>query len=159
MLKAIPSNWLSWDFRVSDGGREVAEMGLSFWREKGSLSIEGIPYRVYREGPAHGAFILEDPGGRIVVRAEKPSALRRSFLVGYDGWRLTLEARSAFGRTFVLRDSQGEIGSVRPDNIVTRRATADFPEAFPLPVRIFLLWLVFILWRRDDDSAGAPPAA
>lgn len=159
MMRAIPKQWFSWDFRVLDGGREVAEMGLSLWREKGSLSIEGRPYRVYREGLAHGAFVLENPGGQVVVRAEKPSALLRSFLVAYDGRQLRLEARTPFGRTFVLRDSQGEIGSVRPDNFITRRATADFPEAFPLPVRIFLLWLVIILWRRDDDSGSAAPAA
>lgn len=157
MLNAIPRNWFSWDFRILDGDRDVAEMDLSFWREKGVLSVEGVPYRVYREGPAHGAFILEDPGGQVVARAEKPNALRRSFLVDYDGRRLRLDAWTPFGRSFVLRDDQGVIGTVKPDNFITRRATANFPEAFPLPVRIFLLWLVIIMWRRDDGSGSAAP--
>lgn len=161
MLNAVPKNFLSWDFRVLDGGREVAEMDLSLWREKGTLSVEGVPYRVYREGLAGGAFVIEDPGGQVLARAEKPNALRRSFVVEHGGRRLRLEAWSPVGRSFVLRDDQGMIGTVKPDNFITRRATANLPEDFPLPVRIFFLWLVFILWRRDaaTDAGGAASAA
>jgi hypothetical protein len=159
MLKAVPENFLSWDFRILDGDREVAAMDLSLWREKGVLSVEGLPYRVYREGLAHGAFILEDPGGRVLAKAEKPNALRRSFVVEHDGRRFRLEAWTPFGRAFVLRDDQAAIGTVKPDNFITRRATAELPEDLPLPVRIFLLWLVFILWRRDASTDAGGGAA
>jgi len=157
MLNAIPKQWFSWDFRILEEGRDVAEMDLSFWREKGVLSVEGIPYRVYREGLASGAFMLENPGGQVLVKAEKPNALRRSFIVEYEGRRLRLEAWTPFGRAFVLRGDQGVIGTVKPDSFLSRRTTADLPEDFPLPVRIFLLWLVIILWRRDDDAGSAAP--
>ena len=157
MLNAIPKQWFSWDFRVLDEGRDVAEMDLAFWREKGVLSVEGIPYRVYREGLANGAFILENQGGQMLAKAEKPNALRRSFLVEYEGRKLRLEAESPFGRAFVLRDDQGVIGTVKPDSFLSRRTTANLPEDFPLAVRIFLLWLVIILWRRDDGTGSAAP--
>jgi hypothetical protein len=159
MLNAVPKNFLSWDFRVLDGGREVAAMDLSLWREKGTLSVEGVPYRVYREGLASGAFVIEDPGGQVLARAEKPNALRRSFVVEHGARRLRLEAWSPIGRAFVLRDDQGVIGTIKPDNFITRRATADLPEDLPLPVRIFFLWLVFILWRRDARSEAGGAAS
>ena len=157
MLNAIPKQWFSWDFRILEEGRDVAEMDLSFWREKGVLSVEGIPYRVYREGLASGAFMLENPGGQVLAKAEKPNALRRSFLVEYEGRKLRLEAESSFERAFVLRDDQGVIGTVKPDSFFSHRTTANLPEDFPLPVRIFLLWLVIILWRRDDGTGNAAP--
>jgi hypothetical protein len=157
MLNAIPRSWLSWDFRILDGGREVAVMDMSFWREKGGLSIDGVLYRAHREGRNRGAFILEAPGGQVLAKAEKPNALRRRFVVECGGRRLWLEAWTPFGRAFVLRDDQRYIGIVKPDNFVTRRTTANLPEDLPLPVRVFFLWLVFILWRRDDRSANAAP--
>lgn len=161
MLKAVPVGFFSWDFRIQEGEREVAAIDLSFWREKGTLAVEGLPYRVFREGLARGAFILEGPEGRILARAEKPNALRRGFVVEYGGRRLGLEAWTPFGRAFVLRDDAGVIGTVKPDAFLTRRTTADLPEDLPLAVRIFMLWLVFILWRRDsstDAGGGASPA-
>lgn len=77
MLKAIPKNWFSWDFTVIEDSTPVAEIAVSWWREKGELTVRGSAYRVYREGPMWGAFVLES-GGAILARAEKPSALRRS---------------------------------------------------------------------------------
>lgn len=153
MLKAIPKHWFSWDFRVMDGTRQVADMDLSFWRRKELLSIEGTPYKVFREGLVSGAYILET-GGAVAARAEKPNALRRSFLIEHEGRQLTLQARSVVGRAFALYDGQNEIGSVTPDWFFTRRATALLPEALPLPLRIFILWLVIILWRREADSGS-----
>lgn len=161
MLKAVPTSFFSWDFRIKEGEREVAAIDLSLWREKGALSVEGLPYRVYREGPARGAFILEDGAGRVAARAEKPNALRRAFIVEHDGRRFRLEAWTPVGRAFVLRDEAGVVGTVKPDNFVTRRTTAVLPEDLPLAVRVFMLWLVFILWRRDaaTDAGGGAPAA
>ncbi len=161
MLKAVPVSFFSWDFRVLEGDREVAEMDLALWREKAVLTVEGLPYRVSREGLAHGAFLLEDGAGRVVARAEKPNALRRSFVVEHGGRRFRLEAWTPFGRAFVLRDDRNVVGTVKPDNFITRRATAELPEDLPLAVRAFLLWLVFILWRRDaaTDAGGGASAA
>jgi hypothetical protein len=162
MLKAIPVNFLSWDFRVLDGDREVAAMDLSLWREKGTLAVEGLPYRVTREGLARGAFVLEDGAGRVLAKAEKPNALRRSFVVEHGGRRFRLEAWTPFGRAFVLRDDRDVIGTIKPLSFLTRRTSARLPEDLPLAVRVFMLWLVFVLWRRDasvDAGGGAAPAA
>jgi hypothetical protein len=156
MLNAIPRSWFSWDFQVMDGPRQVAEMDMTFWRRKAALAVEGVPYMAYRENALSGAFILEDPGGAVVAKAEKPSGLLRSFVVEHAGRRMTLKARSSVGRAFSLEDGQAEIGSVAPDHPLTRRATARLPEDLPLPVRIFVLWLVFVLWRREADSGGTP---
>jgi len=154
MLNVIPKSWFSWDFVVTDGASPVAEIDVSWWREKGVLNVRGSVYEVYREGLMNGAFILESSGS-VLARAEKPSALRRSFELEYGGKFYILRAESAFRRKFVLIEGDREVGWISPDGVFTRRATADLPEGIPLPVKVFIIWLVVILWKRESDSAAA----
>ena len=154
MLEVIPKSWFSWDFIVTDGASPVAEIDVSWWREKGVLTVRGSTYDVYREGLMSGAFLLESDGS-ILARAEKPSAFRRSFELECGGKFFTLRAESAFRRGFVLIDGDREVGWLSPNGVFTRRATADLPEGIPLPVKVFIIWLVVILWKRESDSAAS----
>ena len=73
MLTAVPTRWFSWDFTVTDGARTVATIDVSWWREQGTLTVDGVDHCVYREGMLSGEFILEAEGS-VVARARKPSA-------------------------------------------------------------------------------------
>jgi hypothetical protein len=154
MLKMIPKSLFSWDFVVTDGALPVAEIDVSWWREKGRLTAQGATYDIYREGWMNGAFLLESDGA-LLARAEKPSALRRSFDLECGKKFYTLRAESHFRRKFVLFDGEREVGWISPDGMFTRHATAQFPDSIPLPVKIFIIWLVVILWKRQSDSAAA----
>src|SRR5215471_21693467 len=100
MLRASPVGWFSWNFVLSEDGERVAEIDLAWLREAGQLSVGHDSYRVYREGIMSGAFILEKDGVQL-ARAEKPSAMFRSFNLHCNGNAYTLEAESAFRRKFV----------------------------------------------------------
>lgn len=154
MLKVISKSWFSWDYIVTDGASPIAEIDVSWWREKGVLTVRGSTYDVYREGLISGAFLLESDGS-ILARAEKPSAFRRSFELECGKKFYMLRAASAFRRKFVLVDGDREVGEIGPDGVFTRRATADLPEDIPLPVKVFIIWLVVIMWKRESDSASA----
>lgn len=154
MLTATPKRWFSWDFTVQEGSNPVAKLDLSLWREKGTITVQGKDYRVYREGWMSGYYYLENAGA-VLARAEKPSAFRRTLVIEHAGRAYTLQARSPFGRTFVLLQGGGEVGRIRPLGLFTRRAEVDLPESLPLAVRVFALWLVVILWKRESDSAAA----
>ena len=153
MLIAAPKRWFSWDFSVTEGAQTVADIDISWWREKGVLTVQGVDYRVYREGMMSGDFILESAGA-VVARAEKPSVFYRSFQITHDGRHYTLRAESAFRRTFLLLEGNTTIGSLSPKAFFTRRAAVDFPPVLPLPVRVFVIWLAVILWKRAADSAA-----
>ena len=153
MLRAIP-NWFSWNYKLVQQGAVVAFIDSSWWREGGELTIEGSNYQVYREGLMSGAFVLASEGA-IVARAWKPSAFYRSFLIAYAGRQFELKAASAMFRKFILSTSGRQIGSVYPENAFTRTAVVDFPEEIPLVVKVFMFWLVMILWKRTSDSAAA----
>src|SRR5262245_27793709 len=121
-------------------------------REAGSLQLADATYQLYRQRAFRGLFILEK-NGTVIAHADKPSAFARSFNVYHAGKTYTLEAESAFRRKFVLRESGLTIGSIAPQRACYRDARIDLPVALPLPVRLFMLWLTLLLWKREADSA------
>jgi|SRR5579859_1150396 len=128
------------------------------WREKGVLVVGGSSYNVYRQGLFSGEFILELNGTQL-ARAEKPSALHRFFTVQHQGKTYTLKAAAALSRIFLLLENDRQIGSIAPAGMFTRKATVDFPDELPLPVKVFLLWLTVILWKRDSEAASSAAIA
>jgi hypothetical protein len=154
MLQATPRGWFSWNFVLSDGEEEIADIRLAMLREAGELVVDGKTYRVNREAIMSGAFVLTKDSLEL-ARAEKPSAFQRSFQVSQDGRSYTLGAESALRRRFVLKENGQLVGSVYPVSAFSRKCAVDLPAEIPLPVRVFMVWLVIILWKRDSDSAAA----
>ena len=154
MLQAVPKHWYSWDYTVYDDQDPIAELDVSWWREKGVLTIDSIAHRIFREGIMSGAFILE-LDSEVLARAEKPSALSRRIVIQCGGSTYSLIPRSMFGRSFQLVDHAGVVGTLSPRGLFSRRMTIDLPAGLPLAVRVFIVWLTVILWKRDSDAAGA----
>jgi hypothetical protein len=46
MLELVPHNVLSWDFSVLRDGFPVAEIDVSWFREKGMLTVDGVHFPV-----------------------------------------------------------------------------------------------------------------
>ena len=158
-LVPVPMGWFSWDFSILQNGSPIAEIKCrSSWREKGTLAIGGSSYDVYREGLMSGQFILELNGTRL-VHAEKRSRYTRSFTVQHECKTYILKAESALGGTFLLLENDQQIGSIRPAGVFTWKATVELPDELPLPIKVFLLWLTVILWKRDYDYAIAAAIA
>lgn len=153
MLKAIPGRWFQRaDYTVMDGEQPIATIEIAWSRrERGLLTVQGKDYDVYREGLWSGAYILK-AAGKVQARAEKTSAFSRSYIIEHAGRQYTFGATSAFSaRKFLLLEGDREIGAISPDGIFNRRARVDLPEEFPLPVRVFIIWLAVILWKREAN--------
>ncbi len=123
-------------------------------REAGRLILEEAVYPVYREGVFFGSFVLEHEDGAVLATAEKPSLFARRFDVEHDGSTYVLRMASRLRRRFVLIEGDREIGAIRPAHLFSRSALADLPDDLPLAVRIFMIWLVLLLWKRDMGNAG-----
>src|SRR5262247_2582559 len=100
-LTIIPKIWGSWDFRVYDGTTEIASIDVSWGGTNGTLTVQGIDHRVYREGLIGGDFGIER-GGATLARASKPSAFLNMFSLSYGGRQYTLRKRSIWTRAFDL---------------------------------------------------------
>lgn len=156
MLTATPRHWFSWDYSVATDHNHLADIDNSWWREKGTLTIEGQPYAVYRERALSGKFILEsESDGAVVASAVKPSALRRRLLIEHAERQFELKPRGIFTRTFDLYEGASLVGSLSAASVFSWRMNVDLPETLPLPVRIFVVWLTVTLWKRDAAAASA----
>ena len=153
MLSLQPIAWYSWSFRILEGDREVARLDRSAFRERATFSLEGSQYEMRRTSLTLGTFVLERDG-RLLAEATKPSAFRREFEVVAEKGPFRLQAASWFRREFLLLQGSSRLGSVKPDSAFGRAATADFPTTIPLPVRLFLVFLVLVLWQRAATGSS-----
>ncbi len=146
-LVAVRKNLLSWNYTVMDGSAAVAEINMAWWSQKGAMTVEGREYPIHREGLVGGAFVLEGDDA-IMVRAEKVSPLSRSFEIVFHDRTYLLKRKTLISRKYLLVVGDSEVGSIAPVGIPCFRIRADLPEELPLPVKVFLLWLVVLQRKR-----------
>ena len=153
MLEAIPKSWFSWNFKISDDSKKIADLELSSWREKGELRIDGVIYVVRRKGFLSSTILLE-LNNMELAKASKSSVFRRSFSLEIEGKQYTVKKKSMLGRAIILTNDLGEIGSVSPRSFLSRRANVDLPEEIDLPIRMFIIWLALLLWKHESETAA-----
>ena len=153
MLTLVPEHWYSWDFRVLDDGREVARLDRAWVRERGTFQLGPDTYEIARISMLRSAFLLQRRT-TVLARAEKPSLFRRAFDVRAGATPFRVESVSALRRDFRVLRVGREIGTIRPVAPFRRTAVVDLPDTVALPVRLFLGFLVLVLWKRQRDAAG-----
>lgn len=147
VLRAIPTGFFSWGFSILEEDSEVTELDMAWFGERGRFSYEGQRYELYRQGWLNGPFVL-DAGGTIVAEANKFTPFSRTFDADIGNRPVQLAAISPFTRAFGVYSGDSQIGSICPDHCFTRKATVELPEDLALPVKVFLFWLVALMWRR-----------
>ena len=152
MLEAIPKSIFSTCFRLQQQDQLLGEVNTSIWREKARVELEDGTYLLSREGHFSGDFLLEH-NGKLVARASKPSAFHNRFEVEVLGRLLVLRKLSSWNRRFGLFDADKQVGSIYPLSHFSSRAGIDLPGGWPVPIRVFLFWLVFLLWKRQQAAS------
>jgi hypothetical protein len=154
MLEAVPTNIFCRTFRVQQDDRLVGEVSTSIWRDKAQLELEDGTYDLFRERKFSGDFLLEH-NGDLIASATKPSVFHNRFEVELPNRNLVLRKLSPLNRRFGLFDGEKQVGSIYPVGLFTRRSKIDLPAEWPLPVRVFLFWLVFLIWKRQNAAAAS----
>lgn len=154
MLEAIPKNLFSSNFRLEQQNRLVGEVDTSIWRDKAELELEEGSYQLFREGLMSGDFVLER-AGKIIARASKPSVFENRFEVDLPGHHLVMRKLSFLSRHFGLFEGDKQIGKIYPLGIFTRHSRIDLPGEWPLSSRVFVFWLAFVVWKRQNAAAAS----
>jgi hypothetical protein len=141
-------------YAIASDGVPIGEIECAPMWERATIRVGGRAYSAGREGKITGKFYLEADGNR-VASAEKPSAMHRLFTVQVGGRTLTLKAASTFGRAFVLTERDVPTGSIAPLGWFTRKCRAQLPDDLAPEVQVFLIWLVILMWRRQEQAAMA----
>ncbi len=152
-LIATPKHWFSWDFSVLHKEQIITELEMSVWREKGIFKINGLEYKVSREKLLSGNYKLESIGN-LIATANKPSLLRKRFIIQFLDNEYELVSNSIFGRSFLLKQSNEIVGTIKSLNILNRKTVVNLPDEIPIHVKSFMLWLVIIMWKRESNSGS-----
>ena len=152
MLQAVPTNFLAKTFRLHQDDRLVGEVDTSLWRERARLDVETGSYDFHRERFCAGDFLLEGDG-KLIARASKPNWYKCTLEVEVPNHRLTLRKVSPWKRRFELFEGEKQVGSVYPLGLFSRRTQIDLPDDWPIAIRGFLFWLVFLAWQGEEVAA------
>lgn len=153
MLEAIPTNFFSTNFRLEQENKLVGELDPSIWRCTATMELEDGTYNLYREKFFGGDYLLETKGN-VVARATKLSMLHDKFAVQVGSRLIELRKLRWTSRKFGLFHADAQIGTIYPRGLFSKRATIDLPRDWPLANRIFVFWLVFLMWKRESQAAS-----
>jgi hypothetical protein len=138
----------SWGYDLYLNDAPLVSFDTSWVWERGSFQWKGVDYDLYRESPWFGDFVVSDGSG-ILVRATKDSAFLRAFTVRFGDREFRLAAANPFSRRFVLEEKGNTLGEICPAGFLSRKCRGEFPDELPVPVCVFLFWLVVLMWRRQ----------
>ncbi len=148
-IVAEPQGALARRYRLLGDGALVTEINFPAFGPSTATPIAGQTYRLRRTGVLRDHFTLgADPTGAVVASATQRDPLRREFLVEVGPQRLILCAASPVRSDYHLLDGQRRVGAVRPLSTLRHGAEADLPESIALEARVFVVWVVLLLWSR-----------
>jgi hypothetical protein len=154
VLTAVPISWYSWNFRVVDNGSEIAEVRRQGLGGRWRFRLDGGSFEIARRGLL-GAYELHAGDGRTLARSERTGVLGRAFQVTALDRVLTLRPDGVIGRNFSLLHGDLNVGRLRRPSLWKRTMEIGFPPDLPLELRIFLVFLVFTVWRRRQRAAAS----
>jgi hypothetical protein len=151
VLTCLPQSLCTWDFRVLGAAEGAAELTFNFFTDQGGILLGQTLFTVRKHGPMSGRWTLETEG-RVVAEAHKPSAMFRTFEVQAEGLHLTVQAQSAFTRSFEILNHAQCVGTIRPAHAFTRRAFIECGPEIPELAQLFAFWLAALAWKRAAQS-------
>mgnify|MGYP001765852159 CR=1 FL=1 len=130
-----------------ESGRHIADVRVSPWLARGEIRAAGIQCKVRRDGGLFGTISLRGPEGAR-ARAAPLHAFSRGFTLCCGERRFVLRSPSAWFREIRLLECDQVIGTAVPEGVWSSRAHFDLPETLPLELRLFVIWLALVAWRR-----------
>jgi hypothetical protein len=157
MWEAHAIGWFARSYRIEEDGEPLATLEFAAWRERGTLSFGKRRFSIEREGRWRPGYSLRERGETLAT-AGIPSAFRRGLVLTHEGEEYALAPTSLFARSLELRLRGRGLGQVRPLGWLGRHVSLDLDESLerelPPEVRLFVLWLAILTWRRSAAAAA-----
>lgn len=159
MLTATSVSLFSWDYDIRRGEEPVTRLEVASTRDSGGFNLAGEPFVVSRDGFAgwFGSFQLT-LGETPIATVERPSLFRRRYLIRTHSAAaaepLAIAAAGWFTRAYRVSSGSNQLGTIRLAGWTYQTIHAEIDTQVPLPLQLFILWLVIINWRRDQQSSS-----
>lgn len=136
MLTAVPAGWPSTIFIIYEDNGEIGRLNIK--ASSSDLILQGRPYKLQRRGMIKGDYSLESAEG-VIARAKHAGMFSSVIVIEYGNHEYSLKPGGVFSGGFSLSEGSTRIGHFSQEG---REFTADLSRDIPLPVRIFILWLM-----------------
>jgi hypothetical protein len=149
MLIATPTDWLRRNYLIEEDGKLVAEIDGSPWQEQASATVGTTTYALSRESVFRASYVIRR-AGQVVARGRMQSIFSPLFDVSWGEQTLLLRRLSIWLPTFGVFKGYEQIGTVKRLGFFYRRGTVEGAASVPLEIRVFLLWIALMTWRRNQ---------
>lgn len=140
-------------YDISRDGLSVATLALRPG-PLGRISLASAPTLLLRrDSPLRDAYTIAaegaPPPGDLLLRATRPSSLRRAYAVSAGGQRLILRAESPWRGDYLVIQDGATVGAIRQAPR-RRDATADLPDTLAPDAAIAVFCLILARWRQGN---------
>jgi hypothetical protein len=149
MLRARRRGIFRREYDVFSEGEQVTSL-TGGRRESCEFSLAGNGYRIERVDRRR--FRLVGPAGQEAV-AERETG--REWRVRSGSGNLTLAKPSIWRSSWEIRQRGTTRGEIRQDGAFKRTYSAGVPADVPLPVGVFVLYVVLVIFERQAAAAAA----
>lgn len=149
MLRARRRGILRREYDIFADGEQVTSL-VGRRRESCEFSVAGNGYRIERVDRRR--FRLLGPAGQEAV-AERQT--NREWRVRSTSGNLTLAKPSLWRSGWEIRHHGTTQGEIRHDGAFKRTYSAGVPADVPLPVGVFTLYVVLVIFERQAAAAAA----
>lgn len=142
------------EFTISQDGVELVKIEVSWFRPMAKVKIDKQTYTVYRKRFLQDVYVLESESCPLARAQWEASTRAFEVYVYFADRRLELRELSAWKNQFGLFESGAQIGDISPTSWWGRKVVIDLPGDIPIPVQVFLFWIVTDLWWRESPVGG-----
>lgn len=151
---------LSSDVWLARDGQTFVQLSLSSLRERVTFDLDGRVYHV-QKSDADGVLVLVDTSTnlplaqRVKLSVFSPDCDVEAMMPDGAVHFIRLDRVSGMKRRVELRVGGVAVGEVAQEGLWKTRLWADVPEAWPMPVSVFVVWLALRIFLAEDASAAA----
>lgn len=156
MLRVIRRGWFLPTFKVFENDVELHDIEFKFGSKTMNFEIQGVDYKFEaRETFFSGGSYSIESNNSILAVADRPGMLGRTFSFDLGTRQYQMCPKSNWKRSFVLLEGERQVGEIYCEKGFSGEFIAELPADLSLPIKIFLLWLILLMWHRDSIAFTA----
>jgi hypothetical protein len=149
----VPRGFFSREIVLVREGQVVATLKLAMFKEACEFTLSGHQFEIRRKSIWKDGFEFFCDGTSICTVSHAFWSWSYEISAADQAW--TLQRAGFFSRRHQLLSGEQEVGTIQPTGWFTSKRIAHFADNVPPPIQVLAIFVVLILARREQQSAGS----